>query len=278
MIVNQLTIRQAIRNTAQTLEKAGLADARDAQLEARLMTARAAGISHKLSTQNGEKLLCEEEAAALDALLTKRLAGHPLQYLLGEWEFMGLPFKTDKRALIPRQDTETLVESALALIRARGYRACLDLCCGTGCIGIALAALGHVEVTLADLDENALSLARENAALNHIDASFLQTDMFATVTERYDLIACNPPYLCAKDMDNLQREVTFEPARALFGGADGLDFYRVLARDAFSRINPGGALVMEVGIHQAKDVAALFAKTQITLDLNGVERVVTAFQ
>lgn len=278
MIVNQLTIRQAIRNTAQTLEKAGLADARDAFFEARLMAARAAGISHKLSTRNDDRLLCEEEAAVLGALLTKRLAGHPLQYLLGEWEFMGLPFKTDARALIPRQDTETLVEAALALIRARGYRACLDLCCGTGCIGIALAALGHVEVTLADLDENALSLARENAALNRIDAVFLQTDMFVCVTECYDLIACNPPYLSAKDMDNLQKEVTFEPARALFGGADGLAFYRILARDAFAHINPGGALVMEVGIHQAQAVASLFAKTQITRDLNGVERVVTAFQ
>ncbi|HWQ58012.1 MAG TPA: peptide chain release factor N(5)-glutamine methyltransferase, partial [Clostridia bacterium] len=109
-------------------------------------------------------------------------------------------------------------------------------------------------------------------------AQFVQSDLFANIRERYDLIACNPPYLSDADMQTLQRELAFEPRRALYGGADGLDFYRALAREAMAFLNPGGALALEVGFGQAETVAALFAKTELTRDLNGVERVVTAYR
>ena len=190
----------------------------------------------------------------LGEMLARRLAGEPLQYILGEWELMGLPFRVDARALIPRQDTETLVEAALGLIKERGYRTVLDLCCGTGCIGISLAALSGAAVTLADISADALALARENAEKNGVCARVTETNLFSNIKRSFDLIACNPPYLSDADMAALQREVRFEPALALYGGADGLDFYRRIRTEYAAHLNPGGALLLEVGFGQAAAV------------------------
>ena len=211
----------------------------------------------------------------LGEMLARRLAGEPLQYILGEWELMGLPFRVDARALIPRQDTETLVEAALGLIKERGYRTVLDLCCGTGCIGINLAALSGAAVTLADISVDALALARENAEKNGVCARVMETDLFSNITGSFDLIACNPPYLSDADMAALQREVRFEPALALYGGEDGLDFYRRIRTEYAAHLNQRGALLLEVGFGQAAAVCALFGENAYVLrDLCGVERVV----
>lgn len=273
--MERLTIREAVIKTAKTLDFSGCEEART---EARLLVAHAAQISEKNLLQNGDRTLGEGEAAALDALMTERLMGTPIQYVLGRWAFMGLPFITDTRALIPRQDTETLCEEAIALIRARGYRTCLDMCSGSGCIGISLAKLTGISAALADCDEGALALSRENAALNETAVTLVQSDLFASVRGSFDLIVCNPPYLSDDDMVFLQRELAFEPRHALYGGTDGLDFYRRLAKKAMAFLNPGGALLMEVGVHQAAAIAAFFEKTAIACDLNGIERVVTAFK
>lgn len=272
--MSRTTIRDAIKKTAETLEASGCGEART---EARILVARAARISEKTLVQNGETPMSAEQTTALDALLSERLTGKPLQYVLGRWEFMGLPFLTDARALIPRQDTETLCEEAIALIRAHGYRSCLDMCSGSGCVGISLAKLTGIDVTLADIDAASLALSRENAALNGVDAAFVQTDLFARIDGSYDLITCNPPYLSDDDMASLQRELVFEPRRALYGGGDGLEFYRRLSREAAAHINPGGALLMEAGIRQASEIAAYFKDTKVTRDLNGIERVVSVF-
>ena len=187
---------------------------------------------------------------------------------------MGLRFKTDARALIPRQDTETLCEEAIALIKRRGYKTCLDLCAGSGCIGISIANICGTEVTLADISEAALSLCRENAEANGVSIRTIKTDMFDEITDKYDIIVCNPPYLTANDMASLQRELTFEPANALYGGVDGLDFYRRIARDYAQRLNDGGALALEVGIHQAEEVAKMLGGARIVKDVCGIERAV----
>ncbi len=267
------SVAQTLKETAKRLTDAGF---EEAQLEARYLVAHAAGIRAPALLQSGAKEFPAQKLPVLEALLLERLTGRPLQYVLGEWSFMGLPFRTDERALIPRADTEALCEQALQLIRARGYQSALDMCCGTGCIGISLARLGGVRVTLADCDEAALSLARENATLNGVAADLIQTDLFQGISGRFELIACNPPYLSAWDMAHLQKELAFEPARALDGGADGLTFYRRIAREALSHILPGGALLLEVGAGQADAVASLFdpAAVCIVRDLNGVQRVV----
>ena len=210
---------------------------------------------------------------SIDGIVKRRAQGEPLQYILGKWEFMGLPFYTRPCALIPRQDTETLCEEALK-INGRG-KTLLDLCCGTGCIGVSLAKLGGFEVTFGDISPDCLALARENAALNGVSGKFLLTDMFSDISDSFDLICVNPPYIPTSELASLQAEVKREPRLALDGGADGLDFYRRIARDHAAHLNPGGTLLMEIGAGQAADVASMFPNAEIIKDICGIERVVT---
>ena len=209
---------------------------------------------------------------SIDGIAKRRAQGEPLQYILGKWEFMGLPFYTRPCALIPRQDTETLCEEALK-INGRG-KTLLDLCCGTGCIGVSLAKLGGFEVTFGDISRDCLALARENAALNGIPGKFLLTDMFSDISDSFDLICVNPPYIPTSELASLQAEVKREPVLALDGGADGLDFYRRIARDYAAHLNPGGHMLLEVGIGQAEGVGAMFRRPRIVKDVCGVDRVV----
>ena len=207
---------------------------------------------------------------SIAGIAKRRAQGETLQYILGKWEFMGLPFYTRHCALIPRQDTETLCEEALSI----GGKTLLDLCCGTGCIGVSLAKLGGFEVTFGDISPDCLALARENAAINGVPGSFVLTDMFGNISGSYDMICVNPPYIPTLELASLQAEVKREPRLALDGGADGLDFYRRISRDYAAHLNPGGALLMEVGAGQAADVAAMFPKAEIIKDICGIERVV----
>ena len=266
------TLREALRAAQAALAPVA---GEEAAREARLFFCHALGwdMARLLSRQSD--IFPGEYEKMLEEMLARRLAGEPLQYILGEWELMGLPFRVDARALIPRQDTETLVEAALGLIKERGYRTVLDLCCGTGCIGISLAALSGAAVTLADISVDALALARENAEKNGVCARVMETDLFSNITGSFDLIACNPPYLSDADMAALQREVRFEPALALYGGEDGLDFYRRIRTEYAAHLNQRGALLLEVGFGQAAAVCALFGENAYVLrDLCGVERVV----
>jgi release factor glutamine methyltransferase len=216
----------------------------------------------------------EEQMSMIGDLVEQRLSGQPLQYILGEWEFYGLPFYVDERALIPRQDTELLVETAISMIQQRGYQSCFDLCTGSGCIAVSIAKHAQIPVTASDISVDALELAQENAALNEVRVAFVESDLFDQIDGKFDLICCNPPYLTKDDMEHLQKEVSFEPALALYGGADGLDFYRKIAKEYQAHLNAGGALLLEIGSTQAETAAALFAaKTSVLNDLAGNPRV-----
>ena len=216
----------------------------------------------------------EEQMSMIGDLVEQRLSGQPLQYILGEWEFYGLPFYVDERALIPRQDTELLVETAISMIQQRGYQSCLDLCTGSGCIAVSIAKHAQSSVTASDISVDALELAQENAALNEVRVTFVESDLFDRIDGKFDLICCNPPYLSKEDMEHLQKEVSFEPALALYGGADGLDFYRRIANEYQAHLNAGGTLLLEIGSTQAETAAALFAaKTSVLNDLAGNPRV-----
>ena len=152
----------------------------------------------------------EEQLVLIGDLLERRLKGEPLQYILGEWEFMGLPFYVDERALIPRQDTELLCEKALKIIRTQHSKSVLDLCTGSGCLAVSLAKLAETDlaVTASDVSADALALAKENAILNGVDASigWIESDLFEKIPGTFDLIVCNPPYLTRPDMEHLQAE------------------------------------------------------------------------
>lgn len=266
------TVNRILRQTADELRSVAH---EEAEIEARELVMHSLGVESRAElAASVNKEINAEQYAKLREYILRRRTGEPLQYILGFWEFMGLRFKTDARALIPRQDTETLCEEAIALIKRRGYKTCLDLCAGSGCIGISIANICGTEITLADISEAALSLCRENAEANGVNARTIKTDMFDGIADKYDIIVCNPPYLTASDMASLQRELTFEPANALYGGEDGLDFYRRIARDYAQRLNDGGALALEVGIHQAEEVAKMLGGARIVKDVCGIERAV----
>lgn len=234
----------------------------------------------------------ETEAGGTYLSVIDRRAAHvPLQYLTHEQNFCGADIYVDERVLIPRQDTEVLVAAALDLAAMLdGAPALLDLCTGSGCIPIALSRLGDFSsITAADLSADALEVAKMNAEQNGAEIRFVQSDLFdafrkkAEAAERFDLITCNPPYIRSGDMAGLQPEVRDnEPAMALDGGEDGLDFYRRLAEEAGQFLNPGGCVCFEIGFDQAADVSALlenagFQEVRVLKDLAGLDRVVTAY-
>lgn len=217
--------------------------------------------------------LTETDAKALEPLIERRLKGEPLQYVLGEWEFYGLPFYVNNTVLIPRPDTERLVETALPLLAEDG-RDVLDLCCGSGCIGIALAVCGGARVTSVDISADALSMTERNARRNGVSVKTVQSDLFEAVEGKFDLIVSNPPYLSQAEMDARDDALRFEPALALDGGRDGLEFYRRIAKEYRRYLKPGGALLLEIGMTQKEAVTALFGSCVCIDDYGGRPRVI----
>ena len=222
-----------------------------------------------------EVVLTEDQQGRLEDGIRRRQQGEPLQYILGEWEFMGLPFLVEPGVLIPRQDTEVLCEEAVRLIKERGYKTALDLCCGTGCIGISVAKDTGIAVMLGDISRECLDISRKNAEKNGVAVRVKETDLFSAFNGRsFDLILCNPPYLNAEEMESLQTEVRYEPELALYGGRDGLDVYRRLAAEYESHLNPGGTMLLEIGYRQWEEIKELFPGAGLIKDLAGNPRVV----
>ena len=225
------------------------------------------------------------DAQTAEQIAQRRAAHEPLQYLLKAWEFYGLPMKVGEGVLAPRQDTETLVETVLARLRGQTAPQILDLCTGSGCIALALRhELPGSKVTGMELSHAAFAYAKENAAALGLDITLIQGDVLdassAAQFRDLDAIVCNPPYLTAEDMTHLQPEVAFEPETALFGGADGLHYYREITRIWRKTLKPGGLLAYEIGIGQASDVAEIlrqngFAEIEAVKDYCGIERVIT---
>ena len=219
----------------------------------------------------------------LETALCRRLSGEPLQYILGEWEFYGITLKCDSRALIPRADTETLVDQSLAFLKNKSQAKIIDVCSGTGCIALAVAKHSGFEVMALEKYDQTYNLLCENIKLCGLNVKAIKGDLFDGIDQKFDLIVSNPPYIPAKDIDTLQKEVGFEPKAALDGGADGLDFYRALAKIWVPCLNSGGMLAVEIGIGQENDVKALFEKANLKdirfyKDLCGIIRVVSGLK
>ncbi len=229
-----------------------------------------------LSWGDSLREISPQEEARLEALLKRRLAGEPVQYILESAWFMGLEFYVDRRVLIPRQDTEALCEAALAFLRDRAAPRVLDLCAGSGAIGLSLARLcPGARVTLADVSAGACAVIEENRRRLGVDAEIVEGDLFSPVAGRtFDLIACNPPYIRTAELASLQAEVQKEPRLALDGGADGLAFYRRIAATYQDHLAAGGALFLEIGWDEAEAVRALFGGGRVLRDLNGRDRVI----
>ena len=230
---------------------------------------------------NSEKL-----RRSMQIALRKRAEHVPLQYIVGETEFMGLKFKVNSSVLIPRQDTETLVEEALKVVRP-GMRV-LDLCTGSGCIAISLAVKGGFEsVTATDLSKEALKVAERNARTHQVPIRFFQGDLFSALPQSeektFDVITSNPPYIPTAVIATLEPEVReHEPMMALDGTEDGLKFYRQIAKEAGSWLKLGGSIYLEIGYDQGEAVSGLlkdagFTNVRVVKDLPGKDRVVCGY-
>ena len=217
----------------------------------------------------------EDEALKLTE---KRISGEPLQYLLGFWEFYGLPFYVGKGVLIPRADTETLVDVALEIIGDKQMKV-IDLCSGSGAVAIAVAKKTKARVTALEKSNEAFAFLEKNVKLNEAEVECISGDVFDDHAEEYDLVLSNPPYIPTKVIEGLSKEVKKEPIMALDGGEDGLKFYKHLTASWKGRITDGGHLAVEIGYDQGESVSKLFedngfTEVKIYKDLSGNDRVI----
>ncbi len=233
------------------------------------------------SALSEERKVKPSESKKINEIAEKRLTGRPLWYIIGDTEFYGCKIKVDERALIPRPETELLAE--MTFKAAEDGDRILDMCTGSGCIAVSVAkhcaeAGKNVSVTASDVSEAALLLARENANYNSVNVNFVQSDLFAGIHGRFNLIVCNPPYVPSGEIKGLDREVReYEPHIALDGGDDGLDCYRRIARDAHRYLARGGMIIFEFGEGQLDGILQLFPKRQYFIpvkDLSGTDRFV----
>lgn len=271
---------QIWKEGAAALQAAGVPEA---ELDAWYLFSECFGMSRMdyLMRQQEEADVPEPVRQKWEIFLRRRAEREPLQYILGTQEFMGFSFLVSPAVLIPRQDTEILVEKALSVLRTGDN--VLDMCTGSGCILLSLAkrkVLG--ECMGVDISGEALLIARKNAGRLGVKAEFCQSDLFENIEKgkKFRIITSNPPYITGQEMKELMPEVAeHEPHLALFGGEDGLDFYRKITGQAAEFLEPGGSLMFEIGCHQAEDVERIlrehgYENVEIIQDLAGLDRVV----
>lgn len=254
------------------------ADIPEAKVNAWHLFSYVTGMTKSKFFLQAEEKACEKWQTQYEEVLSQRMTRKPLEYITNETEFMGLPFYVDECVLIPRQDTECLLEAVLPFVKGK---AVLDLCTGSGCIGISLAVLGACRsVTLADLSEEALRTAQRNARLNQVDVTIVQGDLFENIEGTFDVIVANPPYIPTAEIGQLMPEVRdYEPHMALDGMEDGLYFYCRIIEESIRYLRRGGWLCFEIGYNQGKAVRSYmeesgYVDVMIKKDLAGLDRVV----
>lgn len=278
------TYNNLFLDTRARLKRAGVDNA---QLEAREIVCYASDKSREQLYRDMPLYVSAELERRVDELVQRRLAGEPVAYIIGEWEFYGLPMDVSHDVLIPRMDTEVLAERGILKARESGEGArVLDLCAGSGCVGLAVAANApQCRVVLGELSEGALRVCKQNVRRNELNARVTCLSVNAmeppsSALWDFDVIVCNPPYIPTGDIAGLEVSVRdYEPHMALDGGEDGLDFYRFIAAKWKSALRLGGTLIFEVGIGQAPDVEDILAKNgfediKTTADTQGIWRVV----
>lgn len=271
-----MTFREAICFGEEKLNSAGIEDAKH---DAWLLLTFICKIDRTFYYVHMDEDMSVEQVTEYESILSKRAEHVPLQYITGEQEFMGILFRVNDAVLIPRQDTETLVEEALKVIRP-GMKV-LDMCTGSGCILISiLKNIVDVEGYGYDISKQAINVAKENAKLNHVNATFERSDLFEDVSDTFDVIVSNPPYIPTDVISGLMPEVAmYEPMQALDGKEDGLHFYRRIIADASKYLKPDGKLLFEIGHDQGESVPKLmkdagFKEVRVIKDLAGNDRVV----
>jgi len=280
-----MTVVQARRTLGDMFRRAGLDSP---ELDARLLTGHALGLDHTGLTIEAARFISDDEARAIDTLAARRLTREPVARILGHKEFWGLPLRVSEATLVPRPETETVVEAALAAIDSGGPRSrplrIADLGTGSGALLVALLTeLPNADGVGTDISVDALKTARDNARRLELDrrAHFVACDFAAALSGPFDLVVSNPPYVVSSDIADLAPEVRRDPRRALDGGADGLDCYRTIAGQVARLLKPGGDLVVELGFGQEAPVSAMFRAAGLAprpahTDLAGIPRALHA--
>ena len=270
--------QKALKIAEQKLKEQNI---EDASIDAWLLMEHVTGMSRARYFVDGFKEMPEEQEETYFTYVEKRMQRIPLQHITGVQEFMGLEFCVNEHVLVPRQDTEILVEAVEKLVKNK--QVCvLDMCTGSGCIAISLKVRNpQISCTAVDISDEALRMAVKNADKHQADIHFIKSDMFEEINETYDIIVSNPPYIPTHVIEDLEEEVKLhDPFGALDGKEDGLYFYRILASESKKHLNDNGKLYMEIGHDQSEDVENLlkeagFEEICTQKDLAGLDRVVS---
>ncbi len=278
-----ITYNNLYMDIRQELHRAGI---QAATLEARELVCFAAGKTREQFVRDGRLYVPQDVEEQARALMRRHLAGEPLAYLIGEWEFYGLPLDISEQVLIPRSDTEVLAGEAIRWLQTQQDARVLDLCAGSGCVGLAVASQVHAcRVVLGEKSEAALRICRQNIRRSGLlgRVTPMPADALEPPTRQlgeFDCIVCNPPYIPTQDIETLDVSVRdYEPRMALDGGEDGLEFYRAISENWREALHPGARLYFEVGIGQADSVLRImrrqgFGELEIVPDTAGIPRVV----
>lgn len=275
-----MTVFEAYNNTKKELFAAGIDDV---VFEAKQIIKHITGYSNQEVLMHYASHLTQYQENNLTALIKQRIIRYPLQYIFGEWDFYGCTFKVGPGVLVPRADTETLVEKAVKFLDGKKNAKVLDLCSGSGCVGIAVAKqIPDADVVLLEKYGEAMGYLEKNITLNKAEnVTAVKGDIFDGDCNdgEYDIIVSNPPYIPADEMDTVSPETRFEPENALFGGEDGMMFYRAITANYKMSLKKGGMLAFEVGMGERDSVEKImsengFLNIGTVCDLNGIERVV----
>ena len=278
-----ITYNNLYMDIRQELHRAGI---QAATLEARELVCFAAGKTREQFVRDGRLYVPQDVEEQARALMRRHLAGEPVAYLIGEWEFYGLPLDISEQVLIPRSDTEVLAGEAIRWLQTQQDARVLDLCAGSGCVGLAVASQVHAcRVVLGEKSEAALRICRQNIRRSGLlgRVTPMPADALEPPTRQlgeFDCIVCNPPYIPTQDIETLDVSVRdYEPHMALDGGEDGLEFYRAISENWREALHPGARLYFEVGIGQADSVLRImrrqgFGELEIVPDTAGIPRVV----
>lgn len=274
----EYSLKGLLADGAKMLAQAGIDEA---ELDARYILEYITGLNSAQYFIHSEDIIEKNKAEEFFRLIERRSKRIPLSYVIGTRDFFGLTFKVDENVLIPEQETELLVEE---VIKHSEGKSVLDMCTGSGCIAISIALFGKPsKVAASDISEKALEVARENAkSLKAGEISFIQGDMFENVTDKFDIIVSNPPYIETGEIDELMPEVRdYIPRLALDGDIDGLKFYRIISKEAVKKLNKNGRIFYEIGYNQSRAVASIllengFTDVKIMKDYSGLDRIVMA--
>ena len=275
----EILVKDFVKENTDKLDAAGISDA---SVDIWLLLEHFADVKKSDYFANQEMAVSEVVAGQLKEAVEKRINHIPVQHIIGETEFMGLTFKVNGKVLVPRLDTEILVDEVVKYV-GDDFVKILDMCTGSGCIAITVSDMcDNATVVGSDISKDAIEIAQENNKLNQTDVTFVESDLFENIDGLFDVIISNPPYIKTEEIEHLQEEVRLhDPKLALDGGESGLEFYRRIISDSKKYLKTNGMIFFEIGFDQAQEVSDILKKNGyhdivVKKDLSGLDRVVIA--